>query len=57
MEWTMTGFYEDGFEVTVYGNSSKECIYSLMDDYEEEHGELIRYLGYNGSEYIEGEAI
>ena len=22
-----------------------------------EHGELIRYLGYNGSEYIEGEAI
>lgn len=57
MKWTMTGFYEDGFEVTVYGNSSKECIYSLMDDYEDEHGELIRYLGYNGSEYIEGEAI
>lgn len=57
MEWTMTGFFRDGFEVTIYGNSLKECIYSLMDDYENEHGELLRYSGYNGEGFVEGEAI
>lgn len=59
MDWTMTGKFEDGFETKVHGSTTKECIYKLMDDYEDEHGELVYYLGYNAKtkEYVEGEAI
>ena len=59
MEWTMTGKFEDGFETEVHGSTTKECIYKLMDDYEDEHGELVYYLGHNAKtkEYVEGEAI
>ena len=57
MRWTMNGIFEDGFETTVFGMTSKECIYALMDNYEDEHGELVRYFGFNGKEYVEGEAV
>lgn len=57
MEWTIIGYFEDGFKVKVYGNTSKECIYSLMDNYENEHGALLRYSGCNGKEFVEGAAI
>jgi hypothetical protein len=55
----MTGKFEDGFETEVHGSTTKECIYKLMDDYEDEHGELVYYLGHNAKtkEYVEGEAI
>jgi len=59
MEWTMTGKFIDGYEAKVHGKSSKDCIYKLMDCFEDEHGELIYYLGFNSKtqEYVEGEAM
>ena len=57
MLWTMKGVFKDGFETTVFGITSKDCIYALMDNFEEEHGELVRYFGANGKEYVEGEAM
>lgn len=54
--WKMCGEFADGFEITVGGNDEGDCIWYL-NQYTDQHGELVWYSGYCDEDYVDGEYI
>lgn len=54
--WRICGEYEDGFTVTVGGNSEEDCMEKLID-LQEKHGDLTWFSGYKDQDYEAGEYI